>query len=230
MGRKEDRIATRPTPESSPEKPRVGRPRSGTEAERLDVLLAAATTIFLKEGYGLTSIARIARAAGVSTRTIYEKFSNKSALLVEVVKRLAVSELTKALENGVLDDCTPEHALTALGNIIVTRVTSTEATSLYRLGLAEVARIPDLAKKVVQAGPMCTETLVARYLEAQMRRGTLQMEDPVEAAQLFISMVAAIPLQHALFGLTQQIGQQGLEYHIQSAVKLFLHGTMPRKK
>ena len=228
MRQKKDHIAAPPVPESCAERNRVGRPRSGTEAERLDLLLVAATTIFLKEGYELTSIAKIARAAGVSTRTIYEKFSNKSALLVEVVKRLAVNELTSVIEDAVLDKGTPERALTTLGNIIVARTTSAEATSLYRLGLAEVARIPDLAKKVVQAGPMCAEALVAKYLEAQMRRGTLQMEDPVEAAQLFISMIAAIPLQHALFGLTRQIGQQGLERHIQSAVRLFLHGTMPR--
>lgn len=226
MRQKKTRIATPSA--SSAEKKRAGRPRSGTEAERLDGLLDAATTIFLKEGYGLTSIARIARAAGVSTRTIYEKFSNKSALLVAVVKRLEVNELASVIEDGVLDNATPERALTKLGNIIVARVTSADAISLYRLGLAEVARIPDLAEKAFQSCPMHTEALVATYLEAQMRRGTLQIEDPVQAAQLFISMVTAAPLRHALFGLTQRIQQPYLERHIQSTVKLFLRGTMPR--
>lgn len=218
------------TAEEHIKKPRVGRPRSGTEAERLDLLLDAATTVFLKEGYGLASIAQIARAAGVSTRTIYETFANKSALLIATVKRLVVNELTKVIEEGVLDTCTPEAALTKLGTVIVTRVISTDALRLYRLGLAEVARTPDLAENVCKAGPMHTESLVAGYLRSQVDRGTLRMEDPVMAARLFIGMVTSAPLHHALFGLTHRIGQTELDQHIQSAVKLFLNGTLPRNK
>ncbi|MDY7548782.1 TetR/AcrR family transcriptional regulator [Glaciimonas sp. Gout2] len=211
-------------------KNRVGRPRLGTEAERLDLLLDAATTVFLEEGYGLASIAQIARAAGVSTRTIYENFSNKSALLIATVKRLVVNELTKVIEDGVLETCTPDAALTRLGTVILTRVTSPDAIRLYRLGLAEVARNPDLAETVYQAGPMHTESLVAGYLKAQVCRGTLEIDDPVKAARLFIGMVTAAPLQIALFGLTQRIGQTELDQHIKSAVQLFLRGTLPREK
>lgn len=217
-------------PESVVKKNRVGRPRSGTEAERLDLLLDAATTVFLKEGYGLASIAQIARAAGVSTRTIYENFPNKSALLIATVKRLVVNELAQVIEDGVLNTCTPDAALTRLGTVILTRVTSQDAIRLYRLGLAEVARTPDLAETVYQAGPMHTESLVAGYLKAQVSRGTLHIDDPVKAARLFIGMVTAAPLQIALFGLTQRIVQTELDQHIQSAVKLFLTGTLPREK
>ncbi|KAF3998350.1 TetR/AcrR family transcriptional regulator [Glaciimonas immobilis] len=211
-------------------KTRVGRPRSGTEAERLNLLLDAATTVFLNEGYGLASIAQIARAAGVSTRTIYQMFPNKAALLIAAVKRLVVNELTVVIENGVLNTCTPETALTTLGTIIVTRVTTADAVSLYRLGLTEVARIPDLAEKICEAGPMHTEKLVATYLQAQVSRGTLQMADPLNAARLFIGMVTASPLQHALFRGAHLIHHAELDQHIKSAVKLFLSGTLPRGK
>ncbi|PUA18762.1 TetR/AcrR family transcriptional regulator [Glaciimonas sp. PCH181] len=230
MQQKEEQIGLLAPPESGAEKSRAGRPKSGTEAERLDLLLDAATTIFLKEGYGLASIARIARAAGVSTRTIYEKFPNKGALLIAVIKRLVVSELTKVIENGVLDTCTPEKALTTLGTIIITRVTSPDAVSLYRLGLTEAQRIPELAEKVCQAGPMRTEDLVAGYLASQVKRGTLEIDDPTKAAQLFISMITDAPLRHALFGLAHQIEQRSLDLHVQSVVKLFLRGSQPRDK
>ena len=53
---------------------KAGRPRRGTELERMDALIQAATRIFLKEGYGLASIDKIATEAGISTRAIYERF------------------------------------------------------------------------------------------------------------------------------------------------------------
>src|ERR1700732_2882965 len=67
---------------------RVGRPRRGTESARSDLLIAAATRVFLRDGYGGASIDRVAGEAGVSTRTIYERFKNKADLLAAVTTRL----------------------------------------------------------------------------------------------------------------------------------------------
>lgn len=56
--------------------PRVGRPRRGTESMRADELIAA-IRVFLRGGYALASINKVASEAGVPTRTIYERFKNK---------------------------------------------------------------------------------------------------------------------------------------------------------
>jgi AcrR family transcriptional regulator len=47
-------------------------------------VLAAARELFVEQGYGRTTIAEIARAAGVSPETIYATFKNKSTLLHRV--------------------------------------------------------------------------------------------------------------------------------------------------
>ena len=39
--------------------PRVGRPRRGTEAARVDIMIAAATRVFLRDGYGGASIDKV---------------------------------------------------------------------------------------------------------------------------------------------------------------------------
>ena len=39
---------------------RAGRPRRGTEIERSDALIQAATKVFLRDGYGLASIDKVA--------------------------------------------------------------------------------------------------------------------------------------------------------------------------
>src|SRR5882757_7126807 len=82
---------------------RVGRPRRGTESARADTLIAAATRVFLRVGYGLASIDKVAAEAGVSTRTIYERFKNKAELLGAVISRLVERSMTSALAPAELD-------------------------------------------------------------------------------------------------------------------------------
>ena len=45
----------------------------------------AATTLFLRDGYAATTMSAIARAAGVSERTVYLAFPTKPALLGEII-------------------------------------------------------------------------------------------------------------------------------------------------
>src|ERR1019366_463596 len=84
------------TPEAAA-KHRVGRPRRGTESARTDTLIGAATRVFLRDGYGGASIDKVASEAGVSTRTIYERFKNKADLLGAVISRLADRDMATGL-------------------------------------------------------------------------------------------------------------------------------------
>ena len=47
-------------------------------------ILAAARELFVRHGYGRTTIADIAQAAGVSPETVYAAFKNKATLLHRV--------------------------------------------------------------------------------------------------------------------------------------------------
>ena len=57
-----------------------GRRRAQAEETRSAVVLAA-RNLFVEQGYGRTTIADIARGAGVSNETIYAAFGNKATLL-----------------------------------------------------------------------------------------------------------------------------------------------------
>lgn len=69
-----------------PRRYRSERRREQAEQTRERVLDAAAT-LFEERGYEGTSIAAIARHAGVSEETIYARFQNKRTLLGELVRR-----------------------------------------------------------------------------------------------------------------------------------------------
>lgn len=61
--------------------------RDGQAADTRDAVVAAARAQFLDNGWQGTTIAGIARQAGVSNETIYAVFGNKQAVLRAVVER-----------------------------------------------------------------------------------------------------------------------------------------------
>ncbi|MFC7625433.1 TetR/AcrR family transcriptional regulator [Microlunatus sp. GCM10028923] len=74
-------------------------------------LVEAATTLFLRDGFDATSVAEIARLAGVSPRTFFVHFAAKEDVLFHHVERYA--ELAVAAVNALADDATPWQAVHA---------------------------------------------------------------------------------------------------------------------
>lgn len=73
----------------SPPRPRAARPydnsRRLAQARQTELaVVEAARTLFIGEGYAATTIARVARAAGVAPQTVYKGFGTKAALLKRV--------------------------------------------------------------------------------------------------------------------------------------------------
>ena len=132
-------------------KPRVGRPRRGTEAARTDLLITAATRVFLRDGYGSTSIDKVAAEAGVSTRTIYERFKNKGDLLGAVISRLVERDMETVLATEELDRLDPREALTAIGQLITGRACNPDSAALFRICATESHRFPELDAKIGRA-------------------------------------------------------------------------------
>src|SRR6202020_1884235 len=112
--------------------PKRGRPPRGTEDARTTALINAATQVFLREGYGLASIDKVASEAGVSTRTIYERFKNKADLLAAVITRLVDRDMETVLATAELDRLDPKDALTAIAQTITSRVRDPESAALFR--------------------------------------------------------------------------------------------------
>ena len=67
---------------------RGGRP-SREASERLgELILGAATELFLSQGFGATSIEAVAQRVRISKRTFYHRFPDKAALFAAVVHRI----------------------------------------------------------------------------------------------------------------------------------------------
>jgi AcrR family transcriptional regulator len=212
--------------EATPTK--VGRPRRGTESAREDMLIAAATRLFLRDGYGAASIDKVAGEAGVSTRTIYERYKNKADLLAAVITRLVERDMVGVLSTAELDKLEPREALTVIGQTITGRASDPDAAALFRIVATEAYRFPELAAKMRAATKSRIDSAIADYLRRQTERGALAVRDPARSAVLFMQMLCAELHESLLFGSLEAVSKIDVAAHLALVVDIFLFGVTSR--
>jgi TetR/AcrR family transcriptional regulator, mexJK operon transcriptional repressor len=225
MSKRLESVVGKPRPTT----PRVGRPRRGTEAARSDCLIAAATRVFLRDGYGAASIDKVAREAGISTRTIYGRFRNKADLLVSVITRLVERDMATVFATAELDRLEVRKALVTIGETIAGRACDPQAAALFRIVSAEARRFPALAEKMRANTKTRVLNAIATYFRGQIQKGNLSLADPERSARLFIQMVCAELHECLLFGSPEEISKLDFAAHVDLVVRIFLTGAAPRR-
>lgn len=163
----------------------VGARRSSRGQKRQDKILQAATALFLKTGYGDTSIDVIVERSGGSKATLYSYFPTKADLFRAVIDDVVSNRAEAKLEPG-------ENVRTTLVNYAVQRmrvVFSRQHGALLRLIIAERDRFPDIARMYFEVGPKRSHHIVADYMARLKESGHLQIHSPEESAEFFIGML-----------------------------------------
>lgn len=200
-----------------------GRPSLEEAAKLADRILAAATELFLAEGYGATSIEQVARAAGVSKRTFYARFPDKAALFAAVLHRI-VEGLRPGTAVSLVEGDDLRSVLVHLATLILRAALTPQAIALHRLITGESARFPALAAAVNRnAASEEAVSLIAGLLEREARAGRLAIDDPQFAARHFLHMVMTIP-QRAAMGLQKPMTDAEVRQWPRKVVALFLEG------
>jgi AcrR family transcriptional regulator len=207
----------------------VGRPRRGTEASRIDALFDAAARVFLRDGYGAASIDKVAHEAGVSTRTIYERFKNKADLLLSVISRLVEQDMATMSATPELDRMGVKQALVTIGSSLTGRACDPQSAALFRIVAAEAQRFPALAEKMRNGAKARVVEAVAAYFRGQTLRGALHLSEPERAAALFIQMVVGELHECLLFQSTDAIAKLDFSGHVHYVVDIFLNGAAARR-
>ena len=202
---------------------RGGRP-SKADAEQIGQrIIDAATELFFTLGYGATSVEAVARRAGISKRTFYHRFANKSALLSAVVHR-TIDRMRPPADVPLLDGADLPAILRGLAGLILRAALSPPAIALNRLIVAESSRFPDLASVVTNQGAIEEAVrLIAGVLEREARAGNLSVDDPTFAGQQFLYMVITVPQRRAM-GLGVPMTPVEIDAWPRDVVNLFLNG------
>lgn len=86
--------------------------RSESQAQTRQRLLQAASDLFRRDGYAITSVDRIAEAAGFTKGAVYSNFGGKEAIFLETLDADARENLAALLER--LDGASSREAVIAL--------------------------------------------------------------------------------------------------------------------
>ena len=204
---------------------RRGRP-THAEAKELDrQLREAAVATFLEHGYDGTTMEAVARAAGITKRTLYARYTDKHELFITVIP-WALSRLD---EQDVVHE--PEGddvaaSLIAIGRAAIARAVDPKTTQLMRLAMYETSRFPEFDVKPESMAWSAQHRAVADALRRHQGRQSLVIADVELAAEQFLAIVVVLPGRLADFGVFRSPEEE--ELRLQHAVTLFLNGMLPR--
>ncbi len=202
------------------------RARGGVgQTERIrEMILSAAKTVFLRDGYG-ASLESIAEAAEVARQTVYNQFGSKEQLFTEVVQAVYQRMLAPIFVVDHRSDLI--SMLTELGRHLMKVALHPDSLALQRIAMGEYRDTPTLMRvvhtlRVSHAIPVLTEYL-ADYLRRQMQDGVIDVADPLLSAEAFFGSLVA----HARYRLS--IGVEGdtpeqLETRLRLCVEIFARG------
>lgn len=194
-----------------PDDPRVVRTRTAA--------VDAARALFLRQGYGRTTMEEIAARAGLTKRTLYNNYPDKEALFREVVGEvIAYSEgFARVLREEFAAGVTGANLrarLVDLGLRLSGSVIRPEVIALRRLLIGEAQEFPELGRQYFDRVPHQVMGALAAAFERLAEAGLLRVPDAQRAAGQFAYLVMGEPLDRAML-----VGTIPTEDHITACVR-----------
>jgi AcrR family transcriptional regulator len=204
---------------------RRGRPTQ-SEAEKLHQRVrTVAVATFVKHGYDATTMDAIARAAGITRRTLYARYPDKRAVFLDVIPWALSLRTAHDSDRGRDDDDLPS-ALMSIARGAIARALDPATLGLTRIAMNESVRFPEFAVSAQTMTWSARQQEVIELLQRHHEAGTVQVDDFEVSAGQFLAMIELLPQRLADFGIFRTKDEQ--ERHLRHAVNLFLRGALKR--
>lgn len=192
----------------------------GSRAAKPQQILDAARDLFLRDGFGATSMDAVAKTAGVSKATVYAHFSSKEELFAEMMSAECRRYWPELLdrERAPAD---PVGKLREIGRRYIHFINGSYSVSLLRIVASEAARLPELGRIFYEMGPNRGRARFIELLSRIDRTGALTIPDPVQATDRFFSMLRGDAHLRCLIGMEAPLATQ-LDAYADEAVAAFL--------
>ncbi|MFN3229348.1 MAG: TetR/AcrR family transcriptional regulator [Asticcacaulis sp.] len=203
------------------------RPAGVTDAKKTEAILRAANDTFCEQGFNV-SLAEVARRAGVSKQTLYNRFGSKEGLLEEVVaaRRLEIA--------SALARTDPDQTLTSVLESYAQRVLRLYLDKAYTGIMTLLASTShdnaDLAQRYFASGPEAALHTLAAFLFDEQASGQIEVPDPVQAAEFFLGMLKGQIHVRALLQAPQVCTEADLPARAREAVARFLRAYAPERE
>ena len=206
---------------TAPASRKSGAPGRPKDLSKRAAILAAATRMFLRDGFEGVSMDQIAAAAGVSKLTVYSHFGDKDGLFVEAVRAHCEQGMPTRLFQP--RPGTPlRRRLIEIGTAFFTMVMTPEAIAGFRVLCSPQAVSSGLPVLAWEAGPKHFQQAFTALLEKRIAAGELEIADPALAAAHFFTLLKGEPHARAVLGVCCGPHEGSPRKHAASVVDLFL--------
>jgi TetR/AcrR family transcriptional regulator, regulator of autoinduction and epiphytic fitness len=197
--------------------------------QKRSAIVDAALRLFATDGYGGTSLARVATEAQVSTATLFKQFPTKDDLFEAIVTEFWQHE---SPPRAALDPRHPRSALLELGRQYAALLRKPGMAGLHRMVISEAPRFPQLARIQFDLGKEPFFNQVHGFLVNAADAGTLRVDDATVAATQFLGMISNFVLWPTMLLVDWSPSPLEVEHTIDEAVATFLSrygsdGAMP---
>jgi len=198
----------------------MGSGQNRPERKRSNIL-AAARDVFLRQGYADAGMGVVARAANVSTATLYAYFPSK-AKLFEVVVQETLGDMARPVRDSAAAEGDARARLLALSRAYAALASDPATRAMFRLVTTERRRFEDLADLFLQSARDQLGRAAMLMIDDLAQAGELAVDKPSWAAGQLLGM-----LDHATLVLGLAAGDhvrpgRALEAICQDAVETFL--------
>ncbi|MDX3660333.1 TetR/AcrR family transcriptional regulator [Streptomyces sp. ID05-26A] len=208
-----------------------GRQKPHGRPEKRRAIMHAARKVFGRDGYSRAGVDAIAAEAGVSKRTIYNHFTDKEQLFLDVALEGAhevTAEIGRIMDRHLRKIVDLEQDLIdfTLDRVAAMR-TFPDHFALVRAIEAEASRIPPpILKAWIDAGPQTAHLRLSPYLSTLADRGLLVLDD-AERAAAHLTLLTITEVNHQTFYGAVPLPAEDVLAITTSGVRAFLRAYGP---
>ncbi len=166
--------------------------------DRTEAILDAATEVILERGFAGASTREIAKRAGASKETLYQRFPNKAGLFAALIERKS-DALLAPLSSILQKETDPQQALTTFGERVLGIMMVEETRRLHQVVIAEARDFPDLATAFWEKGPGRAREVLKVYLMELVKQKRMRKENVEFASEQFLgALIGGVALRRTL--------------------------------
>lgn len=194
--------------------------------ERPDEILAAALTVFTRDGFAAARLDEIAERAGCTKGTIYVYFASKEELFKAVVRKLVTPQF-RAVDSVLSDKSldVPTRIRRFVKGAYKHVAENPDAVNLLRLMIADGPKFTDLVTFYLEEIPRRGMALIAATLREGIERGEIRAVDIEYAPFVIIGPVNAENVRRLMMGHRDLDMDRMVDAHLD----VLFNGLQPRK-
>lgn len=189
--------------------------------EKTIAIIKAARKTFLSRGFDGASMDQIALAAGVSKRTVYNRFRSKEELFGATIEETC-RNLVPVNVDDIEASLPPAEFIRELSRQFLEGVLQPEAVSLRRIAAFEAGRTPAIGQSYLEHGPQWMVDHFAPILQRLAAKGFLRIDDAKAALWQLGALIMEPLYTRVLMGATPHDLKKAVSEQVDSGVTAFL--------